>query len=134
MAGVYDNVSWVNHLLCSPDDKRFGFLYRWRSIGTNTFMNWQTVFYTCGADGEDLYCLNNEGMSSHYSWADNNHIICFVNRHSHGWQHYLLTDQKPEDEALSVGKFWGPKWRYELDEPQHEHVHHQRWRPEKGAG
>ena len=107
MAGVYDNVSWVNHLLCSPDDKRFGFLYRWRSIGTNTFMNWQTVFYTCGADGEDLYCLNNEGMSSHYSWADKDHIVCFINRNAFGWQHYLMTDQAPVEQPLSLGSFWG---------------------------
>ena len=46
-------------------------------------------------------------MSSHYSWADNNRIICFVDRNRCGWQYYLLTDQTPLEEALSVGKFWG---------------------------
>ena len=107
MAGVYDNVCWVNHLLCSPDDKRFGLLFRWRSVGANTFMNWQTVFYTCGANGEDLYCLNNESMSSHYSWADDNHIVCFIARNAYGWQHYLMTDRSPVEQPLTIGSLWG---------------------------
>ena len=107
MCGVFDNVSWVNHLLCSPDDKRFGFLYRWRSITPTTYMNWQTVFYTCSADGTDLYRLNDQGMSSHYSWTDNEHIVCFINRMTAGWQHYLMTDKSPVEQPLSVGSFWG---------------------------
>lgn len=105
--GLYNNICWVNHLLCSPNDERFGFLFRWRTVSRTGFLNWETLFLTADCNGENLYLLNDEGMSSHYSWADNDHIVCFVNRNSHGWQHYLLTDQTPFDEALSAGCFWG---------------------------
>ena len=105
--GVYDNICWVNHLLCSADDKRFGFLFRWKRMNDNGFLGWHTVFYTLGADGKDLFKLSNEGLSSHYSWIDEKRIVCFVNRNAWGWQHYILTDKESIEEPLSPGKFWG---------------------------
>ena len=105
--GLFSNICWVNHLLCSPDDKRFGFLFRWRSAMPSGYLNWQTVFYTSNSDGTGLYKINDEGMSSHYSWVDNDKIVAFVHRNVYGSQYYILHDRSPLEEVLSPGCYWG---------------------------
>lgn len=80
--------NWFNHLLFSPDSKRFGFFHRWR-----TGDNWhQTHMFTANIDGSNIYPLNLEDMSSHYTWFENNKIINFANQYDQGWNYYEFTD------------------------------------------
>lgn len=74
-----DNVSnWFNHLLFSPDGKRFAFFHRWRTDrmykGAAAPAH-TTHMFTAGIDGDSLCPLNLDDMSSHYTWVDNTRII-----------------------------------------------------------
>ena len=90
---VMDNAaSWFNHLLFSPDSKRFAFFHRWREEG-----GWhKTHMFTANIDGSDIYPLNLDDMSSHYTWFGNDKIINFANQFDHGWNYYEFTDHCKE--------------------------------------
>ena len=76
---------WFNHMLFSPDSKRIAFFHRWRLWNKDGTPGWHvTHMFTANRDGSDLWPLNLELMSSHYPWTDNNHIINFSNRYTHG--------------------------------------------------
>jgi hypothetical protein len=84
-----DNANWFNHLLFSPDSRRFAFFHRWRRPD-----GWQTThMFTADIDGQNIYPLNLEDMSSHYVWFADNKIINFANQHKGGWDYYEFTDQ-----------------------------------------
>lgn len=100
-----DNKNWFNHLLFSPDSKRFAFLHRWRRDD-----GWQTThMFTADVDGQNIYPLNLEDMTSHYTWFDNNKIIAFANQYSGGWDYYEFTDQS------DIVRQVGPKVLHGLD-------------------
>lgn len=85
MAGVKH---WFNHLLFSPDDRRFIFLHRWRH-GTGRL----TRLFTADIDGGSICCVNDHDMSSHFDWRDPEHLIVFANRHEIGLRYFLFTDR-----------------------------------------
>ena len=92
-----DNPNWFNHLLFSPDSRRFAFFHRWRRED-----GWQTThMFTADIDGQNIYPLNLEDMSSHYVWFADNKIINFANQHKGGWDYYEFTDQS--DTVKAVG-------------------------------
>ena len=103
----YSQPVWVNHLLISPDGKRFVFVLRWRLVCADRGMRFETMLLTAGTDGTDLFLLNNEGMSSHYTWIDPQRIICFADRCRAGYQYYIFTDKSCEETPLSPGAYWG---------------------------
>lgn len=103
----YSQPVWVNHLLVSPDGRRFVFVLRWRQIGPDCVMRFETRLLTAGTDGSNLFLLNGEGMSSHYTWIDSQRVICYANRFRAGYQYYILTDGSEEETALSPGTYWG---------------------------
>lgn len=78
----------VNHLMISPDNKRFMVLYRW-FIGGRKY----TRLITCNIDGTDMYLLSDDDMVSHCFWKDNNHIIGFENKKRGGTGYYLMKDK-----------------------------------------
>ena len=81
---------WFNHLLVSPDGKRFTFLHRWR--GEAEGKSWKTRQFTAGMDGSDLHLLNPSGRVSHFVWRDANHILAYA-----GWDEQLWRFQVFED-------------------------------------
>ena len=83
-----DHANWFNHLLFSPDSQRFAFFHRWRMLD-----GWHlTHMFTADIDGSDIYPLNLEDMSSHYTWFANDKIINFANQYNGGWNYYEFTD------------------------------------------
>ena len=83
----------VNHLMLSPEGKRFMVLHRWFQ-GQRKY----TRLVTCGIDGKDMYVLNEEG-TSHCFWKDENHILFFgKNGESRGY--FLMKDRTQECEHL----------------------------------
>lgn len=95
--------SWFNHMLISPDNKRFAFFHRWRQPD-----GWHlTRMFTANVDGSEIYPLNLDDMSSHYTWCGNDKIICFANRHATGWGNYLFTDKTQKTEIIGEGLFNG---------------------------
>ena len=88
-----DAVHKVNHLMISPDGKRFMVLYRW-FIGTRKY----TRLVTCNVDGSNMYVLSDDDMVSHCFWKNNDEIFAFENKKNGGQGYYLMKDQTQEYE------------------------------------
>lgn len=81
---------YFNHLLVSPDGKRFIFLNRYRDapIPDNVLNNpdeyvkiankYTTRMFTASTDGGDIYLLDPSGKTSHFIWKDYNHITAWT--------------------------------------------------------
>lgn len=85
------SVHKVNHLMLSPNGKRFMVLYRWY-CGQRKY----TRLITCNIDGTDTYVLSDDDMVSHCYWKDDEHIIAFENKHGDGTGYYLMKDKTQE--------------------------------------
>lgn len=81
----------VNHLMLSPNNKRFMVLYRWFK-GERKY----TRLITCNIDGSDMYVLSDDDMVSHCFWKDDTHIIAFENKKTSGTGYYLMKDKTQE--------------------------------------
>lgn len=90
-----DAVHKVNHIMISPNNKRFMVLYRW-FIGERKY----TRLITCNVDGTDMYVLSDDDMVSHCFWKDTDYIIAFENKHKTGIGYYLMRDKTNEYEQL----------------------------------
>lgn len=64
------NEHLLEHLLISPDGRRFIFLQRWRE-GASVL----TRLYSCGSDGRDRYLYPDTGFYSHATWLDGEHFM-----------------------------------------------------------
>lgn len=95
---------WFNHMLFSPDSKRIAFFHRWRVWKNNNPCH-VTHMFTANRDGSDIWPLNLEEMSSHYTWVSNTQLINFSNRYSQGWQYYLYTDRTHETKVIAKDIF-----------------------------
>lgn len=85
------SVHKVNHLMLSPNGKRFMVLYRWY-CGQRKY----TRLITCNVDGSEMYVLSDNDMVSHCYWKDDKHIIAFENKHGEGTGYYLMKDKTQE--------------------------------------
>ncbi len=85
------SVHKVNHLMLSPNGKRFMVLYRWFN-GQRKY----TRLITCNTDGTDMYLLSDDDMVSHCYWKDDKTIIAFENKHQTGPGYYLMKDKTSE--------------------------------------
>ena len=90
-----ESVHKVNHLMLSPNGKRFMVLYRWY-CGQRKY----TRLMTCNIDGTDMYLLSDDDMVSHCYWKDDEHIIAFENKHDGGTGYYLMKDKTQEYQHL----------------------------------
>lgn len=82
------SVHKVNHLMLSPNGKRFMVLYRW-FCGQRKY----TRLITCNVDGTDMYVLSDDDMVSHCYWKNDEEIIAFENKHDGGTGYYLMKDK-----------------------------------------
>lgn len=85
------SVHKVNHLMLSPNGKRFMVLYRWFN-GHRKY----TRLITCNVDGSGMYVLSDDDMVSHCFWKDDEHILAFENKRDGGPGYYLMKDETQE--------------------------------------
>ena len=85
------SVHKVNHIMLSPNGKRFMVLYRW-FCGQRKY----TRLITCNVDGTDMYVLSDDDMVSHCYWKDDEHILAFENKKKTGPGYYLMKDKTNE--------------------------------------
>ena len=78
----------VNHIMLSPNGKRFMVLYRWFN-GQRKY----TRLITCNVDGSDMYVLSDDDMVSHCYWKNNSFILAFENKKKTGPGYYLMKDK-----------------------------------------
>lgn len=81
----------VNHLMLSPNGKRFLVLYRW-FCGQRKY----TRLITCNVDGTDMYVLSDDDMVSHCYWKNDEEIIAFERKKEYGPGYYLMKDKTQE--------------------------------------
>lgn len=89
---------WFNHLLISPDGKRFIFLHRWR--GDKEGRSFSTRLFTAAADGRDLYVTDPHGKTSHFIWRDPQHILAWAWHPSKGEKFYLYKDKTDQVQVI----------------------------------
>lgn len=85
------SVHKVNHLMLSPNGKRFMVLYRW-FCGQRKY----TRLVTCNVDGTDMYVLSDDDMVSHCYWKNDEEIIAFERKKEFGPGYYLMKDKSQE--------------------------------------
>jgi hypothetical protein len=90
---------WFNHLLVSPNGKRFIFLHRWRGEKEGT--SFATRMLTANMDGGDLHVIDPYGKTSHFIWRDADHILAWAWHPSRGERFYLYKDRT--DEVTPIG-------------------------------
>lgn len=81
----------VNHLMLSPNGKRFMVLYRW-FVGQRKY----TRLITCNVDGTDMYVLSDDDMVSHCYWKNDEEIIAFERKKEFGPGFYVMKDKTQE--------------------------------------
>ena len=85
----------VNHIMISPNGKRFMVLYRW-FVGQRKY----TRLITCNIDGSDMYLLSDDDMVSHCYWKNDEYILAFENKKDGGPGYYLMKDKTQEYKHL----------------------------------
>jgi hypothetical protein len=90
---------YFNHLLVSPDGKRFEFLHRWG------FPNWRgaTRMLTAAKDGSDIRIVDPSGRTSHFIWRDSEWILAWSYHEPEGNGFFLFED-KTGGRVEMVGK------------------------------
>ena len=69
----------VNHLMISPNGKRFMVLHRWFKNGEK-----YTRLVTCNMDGTEMYNLSDDNFVSHCCWKNNEEILSYLNKKESG--------------------------------------------------
>ena len=85
----------VNHIMISPNNKRFMVLYRW-FVGSRKY----TRLITCDITTKEMFLLNDDDMVSHCFWKNDEEIIAFENKKDGGPGYYLMKDKTNEYKHL----------------------------------
>lgn len=78
----------VNHLMISPNGKKFMVLHRWFQDGHK-----HTRLVTANIDGTDKYNLSDDVFVSHCYWKNDEQILAFLRKNESGNHYYLMNDK-----------------------------------------
>lgn len=81
----------VNHLMISPDGKRFMVLHRWFDKGRK-----HTRLVTVNVDKTEMYNLSDDVFVSHCYWKNDDEILSFLRKKETGDHYYLMKDKTQE--------------------------------------
>jgi hypothetical protein len=81
----------VNHIMFNPSGNRFMVLHRWFN-GTQKF----TRLVTANIEGDELFNLSDDNMTSHCYWKSNTEILAFARKKETGNSYYLMKDKSNE--------------------------------------
>lgn len=81
----------VNHIMISPNGKRFMVLHRWFQKGRKN-----TRLVTVNCDGSGMYNLSDDIFVSHCYWKNDNEILSFLRKRDTGQHYYLMKDKTQE--------------------------------------
>lgn len=85
----------VNHIMLSPNGKRFMVLHRWFQ-GERKY----TRLVTAHIDGSEIYNLSDDNMVSHCYWKNDEEILAFETKRGQGDGYYLMKDMTQECKRL----------------------------------
>ncbi|NJO70128.1 MAG: hypothetical protein HC830_13360, partial [Bacteroidetes bacterium] len=105
---VEDNFHWFNHLLVNTDGSRLTFLHRWRAEKAERQVmavgGFTTRMFTASANGDDLYCIDPSGHTSHFIWKNPRHICAFTKPLGQETGFYELEDKTGKSTRIGVNK------------------------------
>ena len=78
----------VNHLMISPNGKRFMVLHRWFQKGRK-----HTRLVTVNIDKTEMYNLSDDVFVSHCYWKNDEEILSFLRKKETGDHYYLMRDK-----------------------------------------
>ena len=78
----------VNHLMISPNGKRFMVLHRWFQKGRK-----HTRLVTVNIDKTEMYNLSDDVFVSHCYWKNDEEILSFLRKKETGDHYYLMKDK-----------------------------------------
>lgn len=78
----------VNHLMISPNGKRFMVLHRWFQKGRK-----HTRLVTANIDKTEMYNLSDDVFVSHCYWKNDSEILSFLRKKETGNHYYLMKDK-----------------------------------------
>ena len=81
----------VNHLMISPNCKRFMVLHRWFRKGRK-----HTRLVTVNVDTTEMYNLSDDVFVSHCYWKNDDEILSFLRKKETGDHYYLMKDKTQE--------------------------------------
>jgi hypothetical protein len=90
---------YIDHILISPDGKRFAFLQRW---GKGIDMGFFTRMCTADEHGSSLRVIEQSGKASHYNWRDPQTIMLWTAHPSHGTTWYLVHEPTARFDVLDA--------------------------------
>lgn len=90
--------NYFNHLLVSPDGKRFIVLHRWRKNKgsgqqARPVGGFSTRMFTVNMDGSDKYIVDPSGYTSHFIWRDTKSICAWTKPEGQKAAFYVLEDR-----------------------------------------
>lgn len=85
----------VNHLMISPNGKRFMVLHRWFRKGHK-----HSRLVTANIDKTKMYNLSDDVFVSHCYWKNDREILSFLRKKESGDHYYLLKDKTQEYQML----------------------------------
>lgn len=85
----------VNHIMISPNGKRFMVLHRWFQKGRK-----HTRLVTANVDKTEMYNLSDEVFVSHCYWKNDSEILSFLRKKESGDHYYLMKDRTREYKML----------------------------------
>ncbi|MAI69480.1 MAG: hypothetical protein CMM01_01000 [Rhodopirellula sp.] len=93
---------YFNHLLFSPDGKRFIALHRWRYPDGSRL----TRAITANSDGSDVRIVCPNGYTSHFIWRDSTSILAQSRNWdgNDGWGNFLFEDIDGGGDVREVGR------------------------------
>lgn len=94
---------WFNHLLVSPDGKRFIFLHRWNGKSPTGYPI-ATRMFTCDPNGKNLHVVDDYGGVTHFIWRDPRHILSWAWRPPLERRFYLYKDQDRSGSVEVLGE------------------------------
>lgn len=103
---VLTNVKhYFNHLLISPDSKRFIVLHRWRKYDATTDKitgGKTTRMITANIDGSDVFVLDPSGRTSHFIWRDPETVCMWTRPKGKKSAFYVFKDKTREVEIVGA--------------------------------
>ena len=85
----------VNHLMISPNGRRFMLLHRWFLKGRK-----HTRLITVNMDKTEMYNLSDDVFVSHCYWKNDEQILSFLRKMETGDHYYLLKDKTSNSQLL----------------------------------
>ena len=122
---------YFEHLLYSPDGRRFTFFQRWKGKGEGA--GFATRMLSADPDGRNIRVLNAEGKTSHYNWRDPGHLLVWMYRAPRGEAWYILDETTGKAEAFApegmtrdghVSYLPGNRWVVSDTSPDKERLQH----------